>query len=163
MADYFAVSETMTSAVAGLATGNVERRSAKAEAALAAGICVVQGAAVNGAKLPATTLNPIGITEYIATKSDGTSAHYDSGEMVSLVTKGHVWCIAEDTGCADGGAVYVRTVAKGTPGATEALGRVRSDADGADSGVGVLLVGAKFRSTQATAGGLVKVEINLPQ
>ena len=165
MADYFDISENMGTAVAGLAINVKERIPALAQAALEVGSFVTLGTAQDSCALPDAagdvTETGLGIVERQTFKPDGSSDDYDSGEMVSIVRKGKVWVPVEDSATA-GQHPFVRITAKGSPGANEALGRFRSDADGADSGVATEQTECKFWTSQATAGGLALVEINLP-
>jgi len=165
MTEYFDIAESMSAAVAGHAINVSHRESALAQAALEVGSFVTLGTVRDSCALPDAagdvTETGLGIVERLFLKTDGSNDDYDSGEMVSIVRKGFVWCPVEDSATA-GQHPFVRITAKGTPGANEALGRFRSDADGADSGVATEMTEAVFRTSQATAGGLALVEINLP-
>lgn len=161
-----AIAESLTAAKNGLSYGeDVKREQKLAEANIAVGLFLTQGTADGQCNLPNAagdvTESGLGISEYIPCKPDGTNAYYDSGEMVRYIRKGYVWCAVEDSATA-GQTAFVRITAKATPGTHEAVGRLRSDADGADSGVATECTRLIFRSTQATAGGLALVEVNLP-
>lgn len=165
MTEYIDISESMTAARVGQSEGVRERIAVLAQAALELGIFVTEGTVRQSAALPDAagdvTEAGVGITEYLQSHIEGSNAFYDSGGMASVIRKGRVWCIVEDSATA-GQFPFVRITAKGTPGATEAVGRFRSDADGADSGVATETTRCKFITSQATAGGLALVEINLP-
>lgn len=79
---------------------------------------------------------------------------YAAGDPVNIIRKGHIWLAVEDS-AVEGAAVFVRFAT----GTGTVLGAIRSDADTATA---VALPGAVFRSTQATASGLVLVELNMP-
>lgn len=162
---YVTVSESITAAKAGAIGGEARRDEGKiAQVAIAAGRFVCQGTADRQCNLPgaagAVTETGLGIAEYLAAKSEGTSAFYDVGEMVSIVRKGYVWVPVEDA-VAAGQTVFVRITADtGGPGsAARTVGAFRSDGD---SGEAIECTRAIYRTTQAAVGGLALVEINLP-
>lgn len=79
---------------------------------------------------------------------------YPAGQMVPILHRGRCY-VAVETSCTAGGAVYVRQTADGL--------LTRLGAFNGSAGTGLsLLPCAKFCSTQATAGGLALLEINLP-
>lgn len=95
-----------------------------------------------------------GISIYDAGKMPNTpEAEFEVTYSMPIARTGRVWMVSEDA-VVVGGPVFVRFVATDP----EELGRVRSDADGADA---VALPGARF-ITNAGAGELVQVEINIP-
>lgn len=165
MADYFDISEAMTAARVGHAMRVLRREAALAQTNFELGVFCTLGTEIDSAALPDAagdvTESGLGIVEYLTGHQPGSTAVYDSGTMLSYVRKGFVWVVVEDSATA-GQHPFVRITAKATPLANEAVGRFRSDADGADSGIATELTEAVFRSTQATAGGLALVEINLP-
>jgi hypothetical protein len=165
MSDYFDILEDMSEGLAGQGINVKIREAALAQTNIENGVFVTLGSAQDTCTLPdaagEVTESGLGISELDNYKPAGSSAAYDSGEMVRIVRRGLVWCPVEDSSTA-GQHPFVRITAKATPLANEALGRFRSDADGADSGVATEQTECLFRTTQATAGGLALVEINLP-
>jgi hypothetical protein len=166
MTDYLDFAEAPAAAVNGLAAVVRARGAALAQVALNPGLFVTTGTLDGAAALPDAagdvTESGLGIVEYVRDKPDYSSSyHIGSGEMFRFVQQGRIWVTVEDA-VADGQTAFVRITAKNTPGATEAVGRLRSDADGADSGVATECTRIIFRTTQATPGGLALVEINLP-
>lgn len=164
MTDYWAIAEDMTAAVAGHAEEVIQRVAVLAQTNFEAGIFATQGTVRSSAAKPSAagdvTEEGLGLTEFVRDKPEGTNAHYDSGEMMRVVRKGRVWVPVEDS-ATEGQFPFVRITAKATPLTNEAVGRLRSDADGADSGVATECTRMKFLTTQATAGGLALVEVNL--
>lgn len=73
------------------------------------------------------------------------------GSPMNVLRKGVVWVEVEDA-CTEGGVVYVRHAGSGDKGAFKG-----SD----DSTNASLLAGARWLSTQASAGGLALLEIDL--
>jgi hypothetical protein len=165
MADFWPISESMSEAIAGHAINVRTREYAIAQEAIEVGVLVTQGTVRDSAVLPDAagdvTESALGISERLLTKVAGTNAFYDSGDPVSHVRRGLVWCPVEDSATILQHP-FVRITAKATPLTNEALGRFRSDADGTDGGVATEQTECLFRTAQATAGGLALVEINLP-
>lgn len=124
---------------------------------------VVVSLAAGGNILPTSTnTNWAGVALYtnIKEKSYGSALAYayPPKATMNLLQKGEVFIVAE-TDIAEGAVPFVRHTANGTPGANEAIGRVRADAD-------------TSRATQATgfrcmaavkAGQLARISVNLPQ
>jgi hypothetical protein len=95
-------------------------------------------------------------------------AHYEANSQFSgnpgtppdypltLAKKAIIWMLPE-TNITKGSAIYFRHTANSTPGANEALGRIRANADTSKAD---LIAGLKLLS-DAVAGQLVRVEIDL--
>jgi hypothetical protein len=94
----------------------------------------------------------LGFAIFDPAREPNAALGYAAGDTVSIIRKGHIWLAVEDS-AVEGASVFVRFDGTGTAGA------IRSDADTSHA---VALPGAVFRSTQATAGGLVLVELNMP-
>ena len=90
---------------------------------------------------------------YAQTGSNGASPYYE-GDCVSMLTKGRVYVVVEDTVTSDD-EVWVRFKASGL---NVRLGAFRSDSD---SGTAFQVPNALWR-VGATAGNLATLEINLP-
>lgn len=127
------------------------------------GVVVVQAAADGEGQLPtasSVSADALGITikstDSQFNEGDPTlTSAFRPGRMLPVLRHGVVAVYTEDAVVANA-TVFFRINAPTL--STEAVGRVRSDADGGDA---VQLFGARF-ITSASAGELVKVSINLP-
>lgn len=154
--------DVTTTAVAG--TGTVTEVLAPGGTRVDVGLVVVQAATGDrDARLPTVgdvSADAVGITVKSADSQFNTgdetltSAHRP-GTMLPVLRQGSCWVVTEDAVVANA-SVFFRITAPTL--ANEAIGRVRSDADGGDA---VQLFGARFL-TSAAAGELVKVAINMP-
>ncbi len=132
-------------------------------AGIKAGRAVVKGTnskgtlAGDGAILPTSTglvtAGLLGFSMWDPSLEPG-SPEYPQYAQISIVQRGRIWMIAEDA-VTKYAPVFVRFTAAGA----EELGRVRSDADGADA---VAAPGCRYLTTTSTTNQLVLVEINLP-
>jgi hypothetical protein len=90
------------------------------------------------------------LSDTIPLDSDG---EYSSGTFLPIFSKSPgVWMVTIDA-CTEGGQVYVNYAGANAKGSVSAA---------FVSGENVALPGARFGSTQATPGGLAKVEFSLP-
>lgn len=132
------------------------RQTKRNDAALAPGRVVVRDGNDVKVKVPTTAaevLNAIGVAELSDTQSL-TAGAYPANTRLSIVRKGVIWMVAV-TAAVQGAPVFVYYGA----GDTTLRGKVGgSHVDGEAS----ILPGARFASTQATPGSLVKVEFDLP-
>lgn len=128
-------------------------------ATIAPGLLAVwhAGDADNTVRAPAATgevtgFNPRGVTIYEASSPNNP---YAIGDVIGLLKRGRIW-VATEEAVTPASTPFVRFAA-GAGGTV--LGAFRASADTATA---VALPGAKFVSTQATPGGLVLLEINIP-
>lgn len=98
----------------------------------------------------------IGAIGIVLLDENRVTANYSAGESVPIAIRGDVWVLTEDSS-ASGVAPFVRFA--DASAAPFELGSFRSDADTADA---VALPNAYWGSTQATAGGLAIVRLNMP-
>jgi len=160
MASFITTNETVDrNRVGALAETPAQIDSYVAEADTLEGVFVVPGSNERGAIVPASAaavLLALGATLYQEMHQPGGAAgeHYGDNELMSVCRKGVVYVRAEGAPTI-GADVYVRH-ASGGGGAV--LGAVRVDDDTSSA---AKLPGAMFVS--AAAGGMAKVEMNLPQ
>lgn len=98
----------------------------------------------------------IALAHYQASTQFQGNTGTPSGYPLTLLKNGIIWMLPE-TNITKGATIYFRHTMNSSPGANEALGRIRANAD---TGKADEITGLKLLS-DAVAGQLVRVEIDL--
>lgn len=128
-----------------------------AQVVIPAGRLVVPGTAAHQLKLPtsaAEVAKAYGVSVLMPLKSE-SGTDFAINEAVLFAEDGVLWVVVEEA-VNDGDPVLARHTANGA--GKDVLGRFRTTAD---TGAAVVPSG-RFRSAQATPGGLAKLKFDLP-
>lgn len=151
------VNGTMLEGASAFGAENELRETKTNDAVIKPGRLCTRDGSDRKVKLPTTVAEVLacrGVTELTDTQFLNSSGEYPVNTRLSVIRKGVVWMVAE-TAATQGGDVFVYYGS----GDTTLRGKVGGTFS---SGQNAKLPGAKFFTTQATPGGMVAVEFDLP-
>lgn len=140
-------------------SGNLEGLYNETSSRLPWGRVVVAGSSEGGVKLPsATGQRVLGVLVADQYEKDHLTNEtgLPAGKPASVIKKGHIFMVAE-TDLTAGTTLFFRHTANGTPGANEALGRIRGNADTAKADAATFL--ELVKSVKAGEIAIVRVKL----